>query len=737
MKHVLYFIISMLVCLQLKAQNDSVFHIDSLPHSDDASYYLHPSISLQKLWKYNKGDNMQWADSSYDDSNWKYIDPALNIELLPENTFETIGWFRIHLEIDSQFTNKTLGLMITQSGASEVYLDGKLLHCFGKIDKTNIANEEHYDPQGLPVDIRFEHTNKHILAIRYANAKALINYKSRGISSAGFDISIGELRENIFSKFNNSISYAVIFVFYFAFFIALCFMHFVFFLFYKTTKSNLYYSIFAGTLGLFFLWLFVQTNFRYPDTINELNFFFNHLSAIYMPALIAMLYTIFYKKIVKIFWFWLVLALSDALLDFMNLSVPYLGGIAYLLLSLETLRIIIVSIYKKRDGSWIIGSGVIITIVFFMLFTILSFIGKSINFNSSGWGGVFLGIITIYATVSIPISMSIYLAREFSRTSKHLAKKLIEVETLSTKTIEQEKEKQKILESQKETLEIQVKERTSEISLQKNIIEEKNKDITDSINYAKSIQKAILPTVDLQLKLFPKSFILFKPKDIVSGDFYWLTEKDGKKIIAACDCTGHGVPGALMSMIGSNLLHQIVNEKGITTPNEILNCLNTEIRKTLKQEESSESRDGMDIAVITFNSATEIEFAGAQRPLWIVEKTNNDNASSNINPANFQLTEIKGNKFAIGGVQHAPESSFTNHSIQLKDSSRMYIFSDGFADQFDPNDKKLMTSRFKKLLVEIQHLTMREQESYLADYSNEWRAGVEQIDDILVVGIGL
>ena len=287
--------------------------------------------------------------------------------------------------------------------------------------------------------------------------------------------------------------------------------------------------------------------------------------------------------------------------------------------------------------------------------------------------------------------------------------------------------KQEKLETQEkalEILEVKVKERTSEIVEQKTIIEKKNRDITDSIDYAKTIQDATLPSKDIMFMHFPDSFILFKPKDIVSGDFYWFTGRNGKRLVAACDCTGHGVPGALMSMIGNNILNQIVNEKGITAPDEILDSLHKEIRKTLKQEEQSETKDGMDAAIISFNNETEIEYSGAQRPIWIIK-----------NQERAALLEIKGNKFAVGGLQIETERKFTNHTISLTSGDSIYIFSDGFADQFSDKDKKLMTSKFKEILLEIQNKTMQEQEKYLDTFIDNWRGNREQIDDILVIGI--
>lgn len=260
-------------------------------------------------------------------------------------------------------------------------------------------------------------------------------------------------------------------------------------------------------------------------------------------------------------------------------------------------------------------------------------------------------------------------------------------------------------------------------------IEVKNKDITDSINYSKRIQEASLPPMELKYKLFPNAFVLFKPKDIVSGDFYWYAEKNGKRLIAACDCTGHGVPGALMSMIGTNILNQLVIEKGITAPDEILNNLHAEIRKALKQDEHQESRDGMDIALVTFNTENEIEYSGAQRPLWIITNDNNK-------PYNPVLKEIKGNKFSIGGMQTEEHRIFNNTKIKLTKGDSIYFFSDGYVDQFGGEQgKKFMSKNFKQLLLTIHTEPMALQETILTQTLEKWTLHHEQVDDILVIGI--
>ena len=273
-------------------------------------------------------------------------------------------------------------------------------------------------------------------------------------------------------------------------------------------------------------------------------------------------------------------------------------------------------------------------------------------------------------------------------------------------------------------------------------IEVKNKDITDSINYSKRIQDASLSPKELKYKLFPHAFVLFKPKDIVSGDFYWFAEKNGKRLIASCDCTGHGVPGALMSMIGNNILNRIVNEKGITSPDEILNQLHKEVRKALNQGDHSGSKDGMDIALVIFNNESEIEFAGAQRPLWIIKKEDdaglkieNDTSQQLINK-NYQLVEIKADKFSIGGAQSETERVFTKHKISLAKGDSIYIFTDGFVDQFGGTDgKKFMSKRFKDLLLVNYARPMMEQEKIMHNTLETWKGSIEQVDDILVIGI--
>jgi serine phosphatase RsbU (regulator of sigma subunit) len=252
---------------------------------------------------------------------------------------------------------------------------------------------------------------------------------------------------------------------------------------------------------------------------------------------------------------------------------------------------------------------------------------------------------------------------------------------------------------------------------------EKNKNITDSMIYAKDIQTALLPKQNYIHQYFPQSFLINMPKDIVSGDFYWFSKYEGKFVIAVGDCTGHGVPAALISMIGYNKLNYIVNKLGETNPAKILAHLNVEIRDVFQQDDQETAiRDGMDIAICTIDSKTDLlEFSGANRPLYFVK----DNS----------LEVIKGDKKCIGGIWNKAQE-FTCHSLPVSDVRGIYLFTDGFLDQFGgQNGKKFLSKRFKNILSVAKEYAMKDQRNLLVKTINEWRGEAEQTDDICVLGI--
>jgi len=256
------------------------------------------------------------------------------------------------------------------------------------------------------------------------------------------------------------------------------------------------------------------------------------------------------------------------------------------------------------------------------------------------------------------------------------------------------------------------------LSEQKAEIEEKNRDILDSITYAKRIQSAILPPQKLVKEYLKDSFILYKPKDIVAGDFYWMEHKDGKILFAAADCTGHGVPGAMVSVVCNNGLNRSVREYGLTEPGMILNKTREIVIQEFEKSEEEVS-DGMDIALCSLDGH-KLEYSGAHNPLWIIR--------------NGEILETKSNRQPIGKSRLS--EPFTTHTIELQKDDTLYIFSDGYVDQFGgENGKKFKSKAFKDLLLSIQIKTMEEQRLHLDENFETWRGKLEQIDDVCVIGV--
>jgi len=293
------------------------------------------------------------------------------------------------------------------------------------------------------------------------------------------------------------------------------------------------------------------------------------------------------------------------------------------------------------------------------------------------------------------------------------------------RSMQQKKKANLLLEKQSQEISLQ----KHEIEAKSKLIELKNVETEQSIQYAKRIQYAILPPKEEISQYLKDYFILYKSKDIVSGDFYFFSDKyanEGKVYIASVDCTGHGVPGAFMSMIGYEKLKDAVDLA--MEPGKILNELNKGVKSALRQSsEANSTRDGMDLSLCAIptrtNGTTTISYAGANRPLWILKK------------GAQAIEEIKATKVAIGGLTQDSQE-FKQHDITLGKGDTIYMFSDGYADQFGgPKKKKLMTGKFKDIIIGIQHLSIKEQHDYLNEFIEEWMDGSEQVDDILVIGV--
>ncbi|MBU0489649.1 MAG: SpoIIE family protein phosphatase [Bacteroidetes bacterium] len=288
------------------------------------------------------------------------------------------------------------------------------------------------------------------------------------------------------------------------------------------------------------------------------------------------------------------------------------------------------------------------------------------------------------------------------------------------------KQQKELIEEQKAEIEAQrdmVVEQKDQIEIQAADLQVKNKNITDSISYASRIQSAILPGPTRRSLRLPDSFVFFRPKDIVSGDFYWIEKFGDKTFVAAVDCTGHGVPGAFMSMIGQAALNQALHENHITEPHKILNFLSQKIYDTLQRNSAAHSvKDGMDLTICSFAEGSgEIAFAGVRNPAYIVH--------------NGEIRVFKGDSHPIGEPFDEEFSSYRQEKFQIEKESCVYMLSDGYIDQFGgPSRKKFLAKRFRELIVEIAHLPLQEQEERLASEFINWKRMIEQYDDVMVIG---
>ncbi|EAY26685.1 SpoIIE family protein phosphatase [Microscilla marina] len=729
---------------------------------------------LQGEWLYHKGDNPVWAKPGYDDKNWQNLDPRLWLKRIKKGTFEGIGWFRIHLDIEESLRGKTVALLMHQRGASEVYLNGKLVHKYGVVS-INTDTEVKYNPFGEPVKMRLGTQARQVLAVRYSSSNALRLHRNlnRWARTAGFHLYIAPLDQSIKDVIDARVFDALISIGRSGILFALGLLHLFIFIFYPVQRANLYYALATLDFAFTFYISYLHQHTHSVDNIIWLNIT-SYLLSITIPLFfLKFLYTLFNNKVPRHSFMFLVFALVNAAVMFFAWSATVLW-VYQLICGIEALRVTIVAIRRKKKGAKIIFAGVVGLIIFTPLGTLAFLfpaIGQLISSN-------IIALMVNFGILSVTGTVSIYLARDIAKTSVNLRNQLDVVQELSAKNIAQEREKQEILEQQKEKLEQLVQARTSELEEQATLVKEQNaeltnineeiaaqrdvlqgrteelvvayKHITDSVQYAQRIQNAILGNPEQIISNFDEAFIFLKPKDIVSGDFYWYTTTRKRtaaminddqsiipaavslstiKILIAADCTGHGVPGAFMTVMGNSLLDDIINSSHTTMPDQILKELDRRIIKSLSTKgeakvggRAGQVNDGMDMSVIMLDETqNKLYFAGAKNPLYFIR--------------NGVLENIKGSVYPIGSEQYNKEKSFELHTIDTQKGDVFYMFSDGFQDQFGgPEGRKYMRKNFRNFLLSISHLPMTEQQEKVTQEFDQWCNKQSQTDDVLLMG---
>lgn len=651
--------------------------------------------------------------------------PAIWNDLAKKDSLITAqGFASYRLQIYSQSKDSLFGIKISKAYvAYKLWVNGKLVAEAGKVsfDKNNVVPSRDYNSRYFVVD-----TNKIELVLQVSN----FNQRKGGIQSSilfGTGKQISKQERRFFG----------ISLFLLGLLLIVAINHFILFYLRKDVQSSLYFSlfIFSIALNIVFSEHYNISSLIFPDLswnlVLKFDYISDYLSLYLFLGYISSLYKEeSNKKINKLILLFILLMIFFILISnpivftYTSTFFYYLAAVILLYIFLILAKAILSQ--KEAAKQALLGT-------FILLFSLVNDeLNNSLlihTFDTLTAGLIIFIIIQSYL-ISLRLSKAYQYSLQLSDELNYFNENLEQIVKDRTVQIEQAKEE---LEVQSESLKVANDEiiKINQILEGQSVeLKKKNKALTDSINYAKRLQQAILPNRKVFEQNFNDHFIFFKPKDIVSGDFYWYSDVDTSwdfdesnkiKIAIAADCTGHGVPGAFMTLLGHNFLHLIVNIQEVIDPEQILYKLDQLVVETLKQNEDGSMKDGMDIAVLTIDEEKEtVAFSGAGNPLFYIR----DN----------QLHEIKGVNFGIGGILRKAKV-FEPHKIPYQKGDVFYIFSDGFSDQIGgPEGRKYYKKRFKEFLLKIHQKPMNEQHFLIEKEFEEWKGAKKQIDDILVMG---
>ena len=638
--------------------------------------------SLQGAWKYHPGDNPEWANPTFNDATWESTDTLLLQDSLPESGWEGIGWFRLHLSVpDETLQNTPLALQVTyQVGASEIYLDGNLIYKFGTVG-TQDGEEEPYwerDPQV----ISFSGKTDHLIAVRYSN----FSLKSPAIMF-GFGLKLAPLNPNIKRRItlvNEGTTIQMVWTAVAGF---LMLQHLLLFIFYPRARENLYFAISTGSIGalVFLTFQFIL----FATSVTQILFLFRLLFCVYVLMFLSgllFLYTLFYPKLPKLSWFfiigWIVTVyvtlfnfdftggVPGHLQLFSQTQIPFnVGGAAVLLLFtftgltfLEMARVIIVAIFKKKDGAWIFGLGSLSPFILtFVLGDIVARAGYTINSR-----------IGLLASILAPLfSMSVYLARNFSRTRRKLETEVLE----------------------------------------RQLLEVENTRKTEELEEARKLQVSMLPQTAPQL---PNLDIAFEMRTAteVGGDYYdYNLTDDGQLTLAIGDATGHGTNAGLVVSAVKSLFKTSAPDAG-----------NLETLERISQGIKSMNlkRLYMAMTLVRFNQNT-LEFAGAGMPPALIYRADEN-----------QVEEVLLEGMPLGGVIGAEREEA---SFELQSGDTVLLMSDGLPEILNPENEMLDYPRTKAAFQDVADQSPKTIIDRIFKVSTLWADGEPQADDITLVVI--
>ncbi|MGD8307350.1 MAG: SpoIIE family protein phosphatase, partial [Ignavibacteria bacterium] len=679
-----------------KAQTiDTLFiHSDSLKEKP---------IALDDVWRFKKGDNLLWAARNYNDSGWDTLRSRMSFADAKEIPWDGIGWFRTAFKIDSTLRYKPIAFRVNQIGASAFYLNGMLVKELGTI--SDIASEEeHFFPHNIPFTVLLDSNLTYTIAVRYSNKISVErpDWYENWFGDVGFELSLREIDSSILNaidveRLNFAVNIAIAGIFF-----ALAALYFALFIFYSLKKENLYFALFNLCIAVAFCFSMMQRAVM-SDMLMQASYSIVATSALLLvfPFYIAFLYSIFYEKLPKLIYLIFLISLMIVLIIVLNFAEELVYDnvilVSIFVLTLESLRIIVVAIKKNKPNSRIIGAGVIVFVFFILTLYVLGIFGLSI-------GDIPTMIIFFSGLFSLPLTMSVYLARDIAATNKDLKKQIITVKDLSEKELEHQKQTAELtLEAEKE------KAAANEAELRARLAEAENERKSKELEEARQIQLSMLPAELPQLPNLDIA-VYMQTATEVGGDYYdFHVAMDGTLTVVIGDATGHGMKAGTMVTAAKSIFNSYVNNPDIIFTFQEF----TRIIKMMKLHSMS-----MCLSLLKLKG-NQLEMSAAGMPhALLFRKITGD------------VEEIVLKGMPLGAVEDFP---YKTANKQLHPGDSILLLSDGLPELF--NSKKEMYG-YERVTTEYSKVASEAPEEiieHLKKSAEEWVGESEPADDITFV----
>jgi serine phosphatase RsbU (regulator of sigma subunit) len=635
-------------------------------------------IYITDSWKFQVGDNMNWASPALADSSWQNVSTYLGPSELPFIEWEGIGWFRIKFKVDSSLVNFPLALLIEQhNGASEIYLDGELIYSLGEMDSFNSDFSPYRDTRPRP--LIFSDTSTHVLAVRYANPNAQ-TFNDYGFT-AGFRFLIGNLNHHITSKLNESTNTLWTKIFYAGILLAFTTIHFLLFAFYPEEKRNLYFALFTGFLTLLTFTLLQADSTTSP--LSAITYYRISLIAWLLTIIYALRfsYSLFYQKTPKAYWGFLGIGLILAAFTWFNAKGLDLFRELFVVIALiEIIRVLIASSFKQKSGVWIIGTG-LICFVAGIMYTVLA----NVNILT---GDPSLG--NLFGSAGLILGMSIYLSREFANTNKKLQHKLVEVKHLSERSLQQER-----INKQKE--------------IERKLLEAENTRKSNELEEARTLQLSMLPKQVPENEYWDISVYMETAQE-VGGDYYdFAFDNKGTMSVALGDATGHGMKAGIMVATAKSYFHTLANEYDNI---EMLRRMSSGIQNmNLKMLY-------MSMLFLKCNKHT-VQYTAAGMPPILHYSSDTSQISRHLQ---------KG--MPLGTPVNFP---YQQKDIDVKPGDALLLMSDGLMELFNKNRELLGIDRIEDVFKKAGKQSASETLEAITALAESWRENHPQEDDITIM----